>query len=70
MHFFGAVVSLQVIWDMGDIALGIVILPNLLALWLLSGKVKEMTDSYFQRRPWESNLEKHKQLKAQGKKTH
>jgi AGCS family alanine or glycine:cation symporter len=70
MHFFGAMVSLQVIWDMGDIALGIVILPNLLALWLLSGKVKEMTDSYFQRRPWESNLEKHKQLKAQGKKTH
>lgn len=70
MHFFGAVVSLQVIWDMGDIALGIVILPNLLALWLLSGKVKELTDSYFQRRPWESNYEKHQQLKREGKKAH
>ena len=70
MHFFGAVVSLQVIWDMGDVALGIVILPNLLALILLSGKVKELTDSYFQRRPWESNYEKHKALKAQGRKSH
>jgi alanine or glycine:cation symporter, AGCS family len=61
MHFFGAIVSLSVIWDMGDVALGIVILPNLLALILLSGKVREITYSYFSRRPWVENYEAHRQ---------
>jgi AGCS family alanine or glycine:cation symporter len=60
MHFLGAIVSLQVAWDFGDIFLGIVILPNLIALLLLSGKVREMTDSYFQRQPWIENAEAHK----------
>ncbi len=63
MHFFGAVVSLQVVWTLGDVALGIVILPNLLALLLLSGKVREMTDSYFERRPWIENAEAHRRYK-------
>lgn len=62
MHFFGAVVSLNVIWDMGDIALGIVILPNLLALILLSPKVSELTQSYFERQPWLENYEVHKRI--------
>ncbi len=53
MHFLGAIISLNLAWEIGDIALGIVILPNLIALVLLSGKVKELTDSYFERRPWE-----------------
>ena len=52
MHFLGAVVPLSLAWEIGDIALGIVILPNLIALVLLSGKVKELTDSYFERQPW------------------
>lgn len=52
MHFVGAVLPLTVIWDMGDIFLAIVIWPNLIALLLLSGKVKEMTDDYFERKPW------------------
>jgi AGCS family alanine or glycine:cation symporter len=56
-HFLGAVVSLSVAWTLGDVFLGIVILPNLLALLLLSGRVKEMTDSYFARRPWIENAE-------------
>ena len=51
-HFAGAMISLNLAWEIGDIALGIVILPNLIALVLLSGKVKEMTDDYFQRKPW------------------
>jgi AGCS family alanine or glycine:cation symporter len=67
MHFVGAVAPLASIWALGDVFLGVVILPNLLALLLLSGQVKEMTDSYFQRRPWESNYEVHKQLKSQKK---
>jgi AGCS family alanine or glycine:cation symporter len=64
MHFLGAIVSLSVAWDIGDIFLGIVILPNLLALLLLSGQVREMTDSYFERMPWVENAEAHKRAKA------
>ncbi len=52
MHVLGAVIAPTVAWDLGDIFLGIVILPNLLALVLLSGKTKEMMDSYFERKPW------------------
>jgi AGCS family alanine or glycine:cation symporter len=39
-----------------------VIFPNLIALLLLSGKVKQLTDSYFERRPWEENALVHKQI--------
>jgi AGCS family alanine or glycine:cation symporter len=62
-HFLGAVVSLSVAWTLGDVFLGIVILPNLLALLLLSGRVKEMTDSYFARRPWVENAEVARQVR-------
>ena len=48
---------------LGDIFLGIVILTNLLALILLSGKVREMMDGYFERKPWEENAEAHKRWK-------
>ncbi len=68
MHFFGAVISLNVIWTLGDVALGIVILPNLLALVLLFPKIKELTNSYFQRKPWLENLEVHKKIVAARKK--
>ncbi|MDT8341550.1 MAG: sodium:alanine symporter family protein [Longimicrobiales bacterium] len=54
MHFLGAVVPLAVVWALGDVALAIVIIPNLIALILLSGKVKEMSESYFERKPWET----------------
>ena len=60
MHFLGAVAPLGVIWGIGDIALAIVIIPNLIALLLLSGQVKQMTDSYFEREPWIENAEVHK----------
>jgi AGCS family alanine or glycine:cation symporter len=62
-HFLGAVVSLTAAWTLGDVFLGIVILPNLLGLLLLSGKVKQETDSYFERRPWIENAEVHRRLK-------
>ena len=35
MHFVGAILTLSVAWTLGDVFLGIVILPNLLALVLL-----------------------------------
>jgi AGCS family alanine or glycine:cation symporter len=55
MHFVGSILSLSVAWTLGDVFLGIVILPNLLALLLLSPKVLELTKSYFRRTPWVAN---------------
>ena len=52
MHFLGAIFSLTTVWTVGDIALGIVILPNLLALILLSPVVVRLTVDYFTRKPW------------------
>lgn len=52
MHFMGAVLPLKLAWDLGDVLLGVVILPNLVALVLLSPQVVEMTRDYFRRRPW------------------
>jgi AGCS family alanine or glycine:cation symporter len=52
MHFIGAVVPLASVWALGDVLLGMVILPNLLALIMLAPKVKELTNSYFERQPW------------------
>jgi AGCS family alanine or glycine:cation symporter len=54
MHLFGAnVAAVGVIWALGDVALSIVIWPNLIALLLLAPVVVEETKSYFDRRPWE-----------------
>jgi len=52
MHFLGAVVSLDLAWTLGDLCLGIVIIPNLIALVVLSGQVSEELRSYFERKPW------------------
>jgi len=62
MHFVGAIVPLYVAWALGDIFLGIVILPNLLAVILLTPKVKELSDSYFERKPWVENAEVHRRV--------
>ena len=52
MHFVGAVLPLTVIWNLGDIFLAIVIVPNLIALIMLAPKVVEETNNYFTRKPW------------------
>lgn len=52
MHFLGAVVPLSLAWTLGDVFLGVVIVPNLIALVLLSPKLLELTKDYFQRQPW------------------
>lgn len=67
MHFVGAVVPLAAIWAMGDVFLGVVILPNLLALLLLSPLVKRLKDSYFERKPWRESYEKHRRVVEQKK---
>lgn len=52
MHFVGAVLPLTVVWNFGDIFLAIVIVPNLIALIMLTPQVVEETKSYFERQPW------------------
>ncbi len=52
MVFLGAMIAPAAAWDLGDIALGIVILPNLAALVMLSGQTRALMDSYFERKPW------------------
>ena len=46
VHFLGAVNSLEVVWAFGDMALGLMTLPNLLSILLLTGKVKLWTKEY------------------------
>ncbi|MFO7587849.1 MAG: sodium:alanine symporter family protein [Gemmatimonadota bacterium] len=65
MHFVGAVLPLTTIWNLGDIFLSMVIVPNLFALVLLSPQVVAETKSYFARKPWLENEEKRKRLKAE-----
>jgi AGCS family alanine or glycine:cation symporter len=48
-HFVGSIVSLEIVWGFGDIALGMMAIPNLIALILLSPKIVEMTKDYFRR---------------------
>lgn len=52
MHFLGAVAPLAVAWTLGDVFLGLVIIPNLIALVILTPKVVESYRSYNERKPW------------------
>ena len=47
MHFVGAVAGLNTIWGIGDTAIALLTIPNVLALVLLSGVAKKLTDDYF-----------------------
>ncbi len=49
MNFLGAIFSLEVVWNFGDSALGLMALPNLIALIFLGKKVRSMTNDYFSR---------------------
>ena len=57
-HFLGAVLPLAVVWALGDVALAIVIWPNLIALIFLAPIVVEETRSYFERKPWVTATDK------------
>ncbi len=50
--FLGTVIAPAAVWDLGDIALTVCILPNLLALVLLSSKTRTLMDDYFSRQAW------------------
>jgi len=45
--FLGAQLSLSLVWDYGDLALGLMSVPNLLAVLLLAPKVRKLTTKYF-----------------------
>jgi AGCS family alanine or glycine:cation symporter len=47
--FMGAILPLSAVWKFGDVALGIMSFPNLVAIILLSGSVARMTRDYFSR---------------------
>ena len=47
VHFVGAIVSLETVWNFGDAALGLMSLPNLVALVALAGPVARLTQDYF-----------------------
>ena len=49
MIFVGAVSGLSDIWTFGDVALGVMAIPNLIALIALSGVVRKMTKEYYSR---------------------
>jgi len=46
MHFLGAVYSLELVWAFGDMALGLMTIPNLLSILLLTGVVKTWVKKY------------------------
>ena len=47
MHFLGAVLALETVWAIGDIALGLMTFPNIIALFALSGVIAAMSKEYF-----------------------
>ncbi|MEO1076675.1 MAG: sodium:alanine symporter family protein [Bacteroidota bacterium] len=71
MHFAGATLALQTVWDLGDVALSLVTIPNVIALVALSGLLVKLTNGYFERKPWVENAEVHKRVVAEkrGKKS-
>lgn len=45
--FFGAIGAVQTIWGLVDITLALAVIPNMIAILLLSGKVKELKNEFF-----------------------
>jgi AGCS family alanine or glycine:cation symporter len=50
--FVGTVLELQTVWTFSDIMNGLMALPNLIGLLLLSGLVVRETRAYFDRPGW------------------
>jgi AGCS family alanine or glycine:cation symporter len=49
MHFIGAILSLNVVWDLGDLAMSLGTIPNVIALVLLSGVARKLAKDYFKK---------------------
>jgi len=49
MFFVGSILTLEQVWMFGDAALAFMTFPNLLALILLSSKLKTLSANYFEK---------------------
>ena len=49
MIFVGAITELNEVWSFGSIALGVMAIPNLIALVALSGVISKITKEYYSR---------------------
>ncbi|MCK4235766.1 MAG: alanine:cation symporter family protein, partial [Candidatus Krumholzibacteria bacterium] len=49
VHFLGAIFSLEIVWSFGDTALGLMAIPNLIAIFALSGVTRKLAVDYFSR---------------------
>ena len=49
MVFVGSTLMLEAVWVFGDAALGFMTFPNLIAIILLSTKLKTLSNSYFEK---------------------
>jgi AGCS family alanine or glycine:cation symporter len=47
--FIGSVAALRIVWDFGDLALGLMAVPNLIAVVLLMPEVVKLSNDYFKR---------------------
>lgn len=55
--FLGAVMQLKLAWNIAEVCTGLMIIPNLIALILLSKKVRQLTVDYFKNRNNKSGFE-------------
>jgi AGCS family alanine or glycine:cation symporter len=55
-HFLGAIFSLELVWGFADVALGIMAIPNLFAILLLSRFVKREANDYYRRMGYKKGL--------------
>ena len=56
--FIGAILKLETVWGFGDIALGMMAIPNLIAILALSGVVRKISNEYYSRKqiPYKDRL--------------
>ncbi len=59
----GATIKLTVVWDISDILNGLMVVPNLLAVIMLSGTVRKITQNYLLRNASKANRKLNKTIK-------
>jgi AGCS family alanine or glycine:cation symporter len=64
MVFVGTVLSIEVVWNIGDMFNGLMAVPNLIALLLLSGVIVSETKKYL----WSGSLDVSEDVKDTGRK--
>ncbi len=55
MHFVGAILSLNIVWRLGDLAMSLGTIPNVMALVLLSGLTHRLAKTYFKEKPYQKS---------------